>query len=119
MPAELIGPDFVAFIVRDLEQSRTFWTETIGLRLAAASPPGAHVFETRPVPFAIRSPRPGEPTSAGGVTVWFAFEGDLDAYAALLSGRNVQISPIQPGPFGRFFVFIDPEGRSVTVHERI
>jgi catechol 2,3-dioxygenase-like lactoylglutathione lyase family enzyme len=119
MPAELTGPDFVAFTVRDLEQSRSFWTETIGLRPAAKSPPGAHVFETRPIPFAIRLLRPSEPTGAGGVAVWFAYEGNLDAYAALLSGRNVQVSPIQPGPFGRFFVFVDPEDRSVTVHERI
>ena len=118
MPVGLTGPDFVAFIVSDLEKSKAFWTETIGLQPAPTSPPGAHVFQTHPVPFAIRSPRAGESTGAGGTAIWFAFDGDLDGYATLLTQRDVRVSPVQPGPFGRFFVFADPEGRSITVHAK-
>ncbi len=118
MPGGLTGPDFVAFIVSNLEVAKTFWTETIGLQLAPTSPPGAHVFQTHPVSFAVRSPRDGELTGVGGTAIWFAFEGDLDAYAALLAERKVAVSTVQPGPFGRFFVFPDPEGRSITVYAK-
>ncbi len=118
MPGGLTGPDFVAFIVGNLEESKAFWTQTIELQLAPTSPPGALVFATHPVSFAVRSPRAGESTGAGGTAIWFAFEGDLDAYAALLTERKVAVSPVQPGPFGRFFVFPDPEGRSLTVHAK-
>lgn len=118
MPAALNGPDFVALIVSDLEASRLFWTETIGLEPAPASPPGAHVFATHPVAFAIRSPREGESTGSGGVSIWFAFDGDVDVYARTLSERGVTVSPSQPGPFGRFFAFTDPDGRAITVHAK-
>ena len=64
------GPDFVALQVRDLEGSARFYTERLGLRRAPASPPGAVVFATEPVPSPSVSPwwtwtRP--PGSAG---VW-------------------------------------------------
>ncbi len=116
MPAEITGPSFIAFIVEDLEASRAFWADAIGLRSALTSPPGAYVFETRSVPFAIRKPREGEITGASSVAVWFACEGDLDAYAARLTARNLPVSPIEHGPFGRCFTVTDPDGRPVTVH---
>jgi catechol 2,3-dioxygenase-like lactoylglutathione lyase family enzyme len=50
------GPDFVALQVRDLEGSARFYTDRLGLRRAPASPPGAVVFATEPVPFAVREP---------------------------------------------------------------
>ena len=52
----VIGPDFVALQVRDLEASTRFYTERLGLTPAPAGPPGAVVFTTEPIPFAIREP---------------------------------------------------------------
>ncbi len=52
----ITGPDFVALQVRDLEASARFYTEQLGLRRAPASPPGAVVFATEPIPFAVREP---------------------------------------------------------------
>ncbi len=100
MPGGLTGPDFVAFIVGNLEEAKIFWTETIGLQSAPASPPGAQVFQTHPVSFAVRSPRAGESTGAGGTAIWFAFEGDLDAYAALLTDARLRCRRCNPGPSG-------------------
>jgi len=54
--AKLIGPDFIALQVRDLEVSKRFYTERVGLELADRSPPDAVVFDTKPIPFAIRKP---------------------------------------------------------------
>ena len=49
--AKIIGPDFLALQVRNLEASRTFYTEQLGLKLAPQSPPHAVVFATSPIPF--------------------------------------------------------------------
>ena len=47
--AKIIGPDFIALQVRNLEASRTFYTEQLGLELAPQSPPHAVVFATSPI----------------------------------------------------------------------
>src|ERR1700690_3510465 len=51
---KLIGPSFIALQVRDLEVSKTFYVEQIGLTASPHNPPGAVVFNPNPVPFAIR-----------------------------------------------------------------
>ena len=53
------GPDFIALQVRDLERAADFYSTRLGLRRAPASPPGAVVFATEPVSFAVREPLPG------------------------------------------------------------
>ena len=55
----VIGPDFLALQVRDLDRSAVFYESRLGLRRLPASPPGAVVFDTKPVPFAVREPLPG------------------------------------------------------------
>lgn len=52
----LIGPDFIAIQIEDLDAARIFHTEVVGLRPVAKSPPGAVVFDTKPIPFAVRKP---------------------------------------------------------------
>ena len=54
--ARVTGPDFVALQVRDLDRSRQFYTERLGLEVAPQSPPDAVVFRTAPIPFAVRKP---------------------------------------------------------------
>ena len=54
--AKLIGPDFLALQVRDLDVSRKFYPELLNLVPAAHSPPDAIVFDTKPIAFAIRKP---------------------------------------------------------------
>ena len=53
------GPDFLALQVADLERAAAFYEERLGLRRAPQSPPGAVVFATTPVAFAVREPLPG------------------------------------------------------------
>ena len=44
--ASLGGPDFLAFIVEDVEAAARFWIEVVGLNPAPHGPPGAKLFET-------------------------------------------------------------------------
>jgi predicted enzyme related to lactoylglutathione lyase len=114
---KLIGPSFIALQVRDLEASKTFYVEQIGLTTSPHNPPGAVVFNT--VPFAIRTPMAHlDATSklGWGVSLWIAAT-DADVLHAQLVERAVPILlPPADGPFGRFFVFRDPDGYAITVH---
>lgn len=117
--AKLIGPDFVALQVPDPEGSASFYTGVLGLTRADRAPPGAVVFDTRPVPFALRSPIGDlpDPSARGrGVALWMACD-DADALHADLVARGTEIvAPPADGPFGRFFAFRDPDGYTLTAH---
>ena len=54
--AKLTGLDFVALQVSDMERSKDFYTWILGLAVAPQRPPNAIVFDTSPIPFAIREP---------------------------------------------------------------
>ena len=115
----LIGPDFIGIQAEDLDAARTFYTEVVGLKVAADSPPGAVVFETKPVPFAVRTPlvELKETDRLGwGVAIWFGCD-DADALHDHLVGHGTPIvfAP-KDGPFGRYFAFRDPFGYTITPH---
>ena len=118
------GPDFLALQVRDVERAAIFYETRLGLRRAPASPPGAVVFATAPVPFAVRSPLPGvdldavAPRPGAGVALWMGAD-DAQALHDTLAAAGVPIvAAPADGPFGRTFTFTDPDGYAVTVHDR-
>jgi len=119
--SKLIGPDFIALQVRDLEISKLFYMQHLNLSLADLSPPGAVVFKTSPIPFAIRTAAidlSASPQLGWGVAIWLACK-DADFFYESLQKAGVPIlSPIQDGPFGRFFTFKDPDGYSITLHTK-
>jgi predicted enzyme related to lactoylglutathione lyase len=116
----IAGPDFLALQVDDLERAAAFYEQKLGLERAPGSPPGAVVFATRPIPFAVREPSPGTDLDRGqaglGVAIWLRAD-DAQAVHDLLSGADVPIvtEPFD-GPFGRTFAFRDPDGYVITVH---
>ncbi|MFB8754385.1 VOC family protein [Streptomyces sp. NPDC059852] len=121
MTVGINGPDFIALQVRDLEAAAEFCEKNLGLRRAPASPPGAVVFDTKPVALAVRDPLPGTDLDAGrpglGVALWFATP-DTQAFHDRLSANGVEIlTPIVPTPFGPTFSFAGPEGYVLTVHQ--
>lgn len=115
----LIGPDFIGIQVVDIEAARAFYTDVVGLKAAAQSPPGAVVFDTKPIPFAVRTPviDLGDAEDLGrGIAIWFGCD-DADALHDHLSQRGTTIVfPPKDGPFGRYFAFRDPFGYTITPH---
>jgi predicted enzyme related to lactoylglutathione lyase len=115
----LIGPDFIGIQAVDLAAARAFYMDVVGLKAAANSPPGAVVFDTKPVPFAIRTPLVdlGDADKLGlGVAIWFGCD-DADALHDHLVGHGISIIfPPKDGPFGRYFAFRDPFGYTITPH---
>ena len=119
------GPDFIALQVRDLAAAADFYETRLGLRRAPASPPGAVVFATSPVAFAVRTPLPGvdldavRPAPGTGVALWLAAEDAQGLHDQLAAdGVPVLAAPVD-GPFGRMFTFRDLDGYAITVHEAV
>lgn len=113
------GPSFLALQVRDLEASARFYEQYLGLTRAAVSPPHAVVFDTQPVPFAVREPvvdLDAVEKLGWGVVLWLRAE-DADKIHEAMAAEGVPIvtAPFD-GPFGRTFAFADPDGYVVTLH---
>ncbi len=114
------GPDFITLLVRDLEASRRFYAETLGLPQSAELRPNAYAFSTRPIAFAIRKAPDGFDPGAqpgNGVLLWFK-ANDAAAFHAELVERGVPVvEGLTEGPFGKTFTFADPDGYRITVHD--
>lgn len=117
--ATLTGPDFVALQVRDLAASERFYRDTVGLTVAPSGPPRAVVFQTAPIPFAVREPivdLAAVPHLGWGVALWFGCEDPDTLYTTLVdAGVTIDQAPVD-GAFGRQFTFIDLDGYAITVH---
>ena len=111
-----------------LEQAGLVTTEKVGRvrtcklglrRLEEEAAWGAVVFDTKPVPFAVRKPLAdlNETDRLGwGVAIWFGCD-DADALHDHLieHGTPIVFAP-KDGPFGRYFAFRDPFGYTITPH---
>ena len=117
------GPDFIALQVSDLERSAEFYENALGLRRAPASPPGAVLFATTPIPFAVREPLPGvdlseAPRPGLGVALWLHCDAVQELHNSLKASGTIILTDPSPSPFGLTFTFADPYGYAVTVHEK-
>lgn len=111
---------FVSLQVRDLKASRQFYTDVLGSRPAAQSPPDACVFETQSgASLAIRKPLV-DLEAAGrlgwGMSLWFGV-ADLAAFLQRLAGKASLIRGMEASPFGNTAIIADPDGYWLTLQE--
>ncbi|KAF2775361.1 VOC family protein [Streptomyces coelicoflavus] len=121
MTAAVEGPDFIALQVTDVPAAAAFFEELLGLRRAPASPPGAVVFATSPIPFAVREPLPGTDLTGDcvpglGVALWLRTDDAPELHARLVAAGVEVAGPVRDSPFGPTFTFTGPEGYRLTVH---
>lgn len=115
------GPDFLALQVRDVPAAAEFYEHQLGLKRAPASPPGAVVFASKPIPFAVREPLPGVDLEAighpgAGIALWMHSEDPEYLHEKLEANGTPILQPPFGGPFGLTFSFQDLDGYSITVH---
>jgi catechol 2,3-dioxygenase-like lactoylglutathione lyase family enzyme len=117
--AELMGPDFITLLVKDLEVSRHFYADVIGFKVKPETRADLFRFDTQPIGFAIRKPQfeLTSASSATGILLWFKTD-NAPALFQKLQGYNVpMVHELEDGPFGKTFMFRDPDGYPITVHD--
>lgn len=119
--AKLLGPDFINLQVRDLAASRAFYTEVLGLTVDPRfSAPDVVVFDSTTIPFALQGPKVNldeAPHPGWGVALWIDCDQIDELWAKLEAAGATIIKRPYDGPFGRTFVFADPDGYQITANE--
>lgn len=118
--SHVLGPDFLALQVRDLDRAAAFYEHEVGLARASEAPPGVVAFTTSTIPFAIRDPLPGVDLDSGpaglGVSVSLGVDDAQSLHDALKAGGTPILTDPFDTPFGRTFVFQDPDGYAIAIH---
>ena len=119
--AKLLGPDFISLQVRNLSTSRAFYTQTLGFTVDSRfDAPDFVLFESSSIPFALREAKVNldESQQPGlGITLWLDCDHVDELHATLQTVGTTIITPPYDGPFGRTFVFTDPDGYRITANE--
>jgi predicted lactoylglutathione lyase len=115
---KMIQLTFASLQVRDLEASKSFYSNKLGFEIDNTNPQ-ACVFKYNrgQASFAIRTPlEPLEGKELGiGVALWFAVEENVDELKEKLIENGVATTgPIIETPFGRAFHVKDIDGYKLT-----
>ena len=118
---KLSGPDFISLQVRNLSASRTFYTETLGFTPDPRfDTPDFVLFDTNSIPFGLSEARVNveeAPHPGWGVALWVDCDRVDELHAKLEAEGATIITPPYDSPFGRAFVFADPDGYRITANE--
>jgi predicted enzyme related to lactoylglutathione lyase len=119
--AKLLGPDFLNLQVRDLSSSRTFYIEMLGLTEDTSfTAPGVVLFDSTTIPFALSEARVNldeAPHPGWGASLWIDCDYVNELHASMQERGVTILQPPHDGPFGRTFVFADPDGYRITANE--
>jgi predicted enzyme related to lactoylglutathione lyase len=109
---------FTVYPVRDINMSRRFYEEKLGLKLSRNFRDEWVEYDLGDSTFAVTTTDMGHPPGAKGAVVAFEVD-DFDATITALKARAV---PFVVEPFAtpvcRMAVVADPDGNHVTIHRR-
>lgn len=118
---KLLGPDFLSLQVRNFSVARAFYTELLGFTVDPRfDNPDFVLLDTTTIPLALseakenldQAPRPG-----WGITLWIDCDKVNELHEKLQASGVTIITAPYDGPFGRTFVFADPDGYRITANE--
>jgi predicted enzyme related to lactoylglutathione lyase len=93
----------------------------LGLRVDARfDTPEIVVFDTNSIPFALSQTKANldeAPHPGWGVTLWIDCNHVDELHTRLESAGTTILTPPYDGPFGRTFVFADPDGYRITANQ--
>ena len=119
--ARLLGPDFISLQVRNFSASRKFYTEVLGLPVDSRfDAPDFVLFDSTSIPFALSQATVNldEVAQPGlGVTLWIDCDSVDELHAQLQAAGTTIVKPPFDGPFGRTFIFVDPDGYRITANQ--
>ena len=119
--AKLLGPDFISLQVRDVSASRAFYTEVLGLPIDQRfNTPDFVLFDSSTIPFALSEAKVNlaeVPQPGWGITLWIDCDNVNELHTKLEAAGATIIKQPFDGPFGRTFIFADPDGYRITVNE--
>src|SRR5579864_8432885 len=111
--AKLLGPDFLSLQVRNFSASRTFYTELLGLPVDDRFDTADFVlFDTTTIPFALTAAKVNlaeAPQPGWGMTLWIDCDKVDELHNKLATAGVNIVTPPFDGPFGRTFIFTDPD----------
>ncbi len=119
--ARLLGPDFLSLLVRDLAASRAFYEKTLGFTVDARfTAPDFVLYDTNSIPFSLRQADASLDQNAQpglGLVLWIDCDNVDELHAGLAAAGATIVRPPFDSPFGRAFVFADPDGYRITANE--
>jgi predicted enzyme related to lactoylglutathione lyase len=119
--AKLLGPDFISLQVRNFSASRKFYTELLGFSVDPRfDTPDFVLFDTSTIPLALTEAKVGldnAPQPGWGVALWIDCDNVNELHAKMEAAGATIVQQPYDGPFGRTFVFADPDGYRITVNE--
>lgn len=109
---------FASLQVRDLDISRSFYTNKLGFEISVQTPDACiFTYNQGEASFAIRTPLinlDGKELGVGG-SLWFAIDGKIeDLEQELISVAVKPLGPINNTPFGKTLIVKDPDGYNIT-----
>ncbi len=114
------GVDFVLLSVSDMEKSRAFYRDTLGLKPAAEWPPYWYEFEAGDATIALGTPPPNapQPPYNGGMSLALAV-ADVKATVDELRAKGVPIlQDTEDTPVCHMALISDPDGNLLWLHQR-
>jgi predicted enzyme related to lactoylglutathione lyase len=123
--ARLLGPDFVSLQVRNLSDSRAFYTDLLGFTIDSRfNTPDFVLFNSSTIPFGLSQAQVNLDDASSrecpeqcGMTLWIDCDSVDELHVRLEAAGAAIIKSPYDGQFGRTFVFADPDGYRITANE--